>query len=130
MVETKISDEVIKILDYIFAKFGIVVDWSSTELLPYIKELSEKIVRYKESIAWLWITVAAVFLVIFAIAAIVLIIKIDTDTFGFVCSIAVVIIALCIGMYNGHIVITCRTFPEKVVIEYLSEQYKIIKSNN
>ena len=41
------SGEIIKVLDDLSARFGVVIDWGSAKALPAIQELFEKFVHYK-----------------------------------------------------------------------------------
>ena len=40
------SEEIIKVFDYLGEKFGIVIDWTQESILPYLKELLGRIVEY------------------------------------------------------------------------------------
>lgn len=41
------SDEIIKALDDLSQRFGIAVDWTSSNVLPYLQELTQKYVNYR-----------------------------------------------------------------------------------
>lgn len=41
------SEELIKVLDYLFSKFGVAVDWTSNNVFPYLQTLAEKLVRFE-----------------------------------------------------------------------------------
>lgn len=41
------ENKIIELLDYLFEKFGIAVDWTAENVLPYVEQLAEKIVTYK-----------------------------------------------------------------------------------
>ena len=41
------SEEIIKVLDDLSARFGVVIDWGSAKGLPALQELFEKFVHYK-----------------------------------------------------------------------------------
>ena len=58
-----ISDEIIKILEYLCDKIGITFDWTSNNVLPYLEQICEKFIRYEigTSIAWLIIGVICLF---------------------------------------------------------------------
>ncbi len=58
----EVSDQIIKVLDKVSEKFGIVVDWSSKNILPYIQQLGDRIVKYDlyKSIFWLVLCVIAI----------------------------------------------------------------------
>ena len=51
----EISEQVIKVLDAVCDKFGIAIDWTSNNVIPYIQELGNKIIIYDicNSIMWL-----------------------------------------------------------------------------
>lgn len=40
------SEEVIKVLDELAKKFGIAIDWTSENVLPYVTDLCDRIVKY------------------------------------------------------------------------------------
>ena len=35
----KVSKEIIEVLDYIGEKIGVTIDWTSDNVIPYVKEL-------------------------------------------------------------------------------------------
>ena len=41
------SEEVIKILDALTEKFGLAIDWTSANVLPYLQQLCGKYVTYE-----------------------------------------------------------------------------------
>lgn len=40
------NDQIIEILNSVSKKFGMAIDWSNKNILPYIEQLSNKIVKY------------------------------------------------------------------------------------
>ncbi len=44
------SEEMIKVLEYLGDKFGMVVDWTNKNALPYAKDLISRIISYKITI--------------------------------------------------------------------------------
>lgn len=40
------GDEVIKVLDHLCDKFGIAIDWTSANVMPYLQDLMARIVKY------------------------------------------------------------------------------------
>lgn len=46
-METSVSNEIIKVLDALCDKFGIAVDWSNENVLPYIGELIDKFITWQ-----------------------------------------------------------------------------------
>lgn len=49
------SEQIIQVIDKLCEKFGIAIDWTSNNILPYIQQLGDKIVKYDlyTSIVWL-----------------------------------------------------------------------------
>ena len=41
------AEEIIKIINELCAKFGIAIDWTSQNVMPYLQELMGRIVKYK-----------------------------------------------------------------------------------
>lgn len=128
-MDFEMTDELIKVLDYLFDKLGVIVDWSNGEIIPYIKELATKIVAYKESIAWMWIIFSIVLAIAGIVTCIVTVVK-DADGFILFLGAAAIIAGVSIGLYNGHTVIACKTFPEKVVVEYVQDTMDELKNDN
>lgn len=138
-MDIEFADDIIDILEYIGKKFGIVVDWSADNVLPYLKELSVKYITYKISVATMWIIVFSIVMLVAAIAAIIICraakkqdYELSTDDGEFwaiaVC-IVVIIFAFCCIVYNVYNLIVCKTFPEKVLYEYITSVYNSVKNN-
>ena len=49
------SDEVIKILNYLGEKFGIAIDWTNDNALPYLQELCDKFIKWEICTSTAWI---------------------------------------------------------------------------
>jgi len=41
------ANEIIKVLDNLGEKFGIAIDWSSANVVPYLQDLMTRIVKYE-----------------------------------------------------------------------------------
>lgn len=123
------SKEIITVLDYLCSKFGIAIDWTSENVMPYLKELCERYISYEvfTSVAWIVIIIA-----ITGIIAIPLSIthkkasasgwyddiSIVAITFWvlFVAMAIVSIFVVCTQVFD---IIECYTIPEKTILEYL-----------
>lgn len=115
----KFAKDLIDVLNYISDKLGATIDWGNAELIPYLKELGNHIIAYKEGIAWMWIIVAAISIVIGIICMCVSVKKDSTYLLGI--AVILIIVGLIIIVYNGNTIIACRTFPEKVILEYITD---------
>lgn len=108
------STEIIKILDAICDKFGLVIDWTSQNVTPYVEQLCEHIVRYELSSSILYILIA-----ILAIVLAIGIYKGDEDYVGFSAIICIVaFIVICKQLFD---ILAATTFPEKILIEFMQQ---------
>lgn len=127
------SDEVIKVLDDLGRRFGIAVDWSNQNVIPYLKELSEKVIKYEiaTSVFWIVLCTALMLLILHygkkaiifcqeeykkncyssydAIAVILVIVE-------------VIAVLICTGvmLYQMYVLISCLVFPEKVLLDFVN----------
>ena len=133
------SEEVIKILDALAEKFGLAIDWTSANVLPYLQQLCGKYVTYEiaTSIVWMLIGICLLFVGKYAIGkAKQYWKKYKEDTYSDY-DVATVILGILAGcvIVGGIIVIlcqtfdiiTCITFPEKIIIEELQSVYSSLK---
>ena len=49
------SEEIIKILDDLGNRFGIVIDWSSQNIVPYLQDLTSRFIALQNTKAIIWI---------------------------------------------------------------------------
>lgn len=125
------SEEIIKLLDNLAEKFGIAIDWTSSNVLPYLQDLMGRYVNLcnAQAITWILICIAVL------IAGIVMMKKLikwkDSDSFDeyddddFLFAIAIII--LCCLEVGMVIAIICNLFglyqnifiPELTVLDYL-----------
>lgn len=62
------SEEIIKILDDLGERFGIAIDWTSQNVLPYLQDLINRFIKYDIAINILLIILGIIFLIITIIA--------------------------------------------------------------
>lgn len=124
-----VADQIIKVMDKIAEKFGIVIDTSK----PVLEQLAHNIVQY---CFYKSVILSIIFglVIIGVIVGVILLIrkgikKDDEDyiLFGIVPLILLGIVPIIFFCRNVDTVISSKVFPEKVVIEYVSDQYKKIK---
>lgn len=130
------SEEIIKVLDVLAEKFGIAIDWTSANIIPYLEQLCNKYVNYE-------ITTSIISL-LFGIGCLIfgrVLFKtmkhwyrksnnMDADngyTYGCVvsciCCGAVIIIGLSLMIGEIFDIATCLIFPEKIIIDELKSIY-------
>ena len=56
----EISEQVIKVLDAVCDKFGIAIDWTSNNVIPYIQQLGNKIIIYDICNSIMWLVIGGV----------------------------------------------------------------------
>lgn len=117
------SSEVIKILDDLCARFGIAIDWTSKNVIPQLEKISESLVRYERATSIMWL-VFGVILIAFGVALVIADIKFDCE--GIFCFIGCFVIAsgLIVAITQITDIIACNTFPEKVLMDYLTNYMK------
>jgi membrane-associated HD superfamily phosphohydrolase len=124
-----VADQIIKVIDKLAEKFGIVVDTSK----PLLEDLSKKIIEYtiiENSIILIGFIIIIALILFGAFKGIKYLIKEDMSGLV-VLVILTTILALIMPIEktieSTNKIITAKVFPEQVVIEYVSDQYKKIK---
>ena len=57
------SEEIIKVLDDLGDRFGIAIDWTSENVLPYLQNLMDRFITYNIAMDILYIAVCAIIIV-------------------------------------------------------------------
>lgn len=57
-----ISNQIIAVLDAVCEKFGIVIDWTANNVMPYLQDLCHRVTTYEivTSVAWIILQVIVV----------------------------------------------------------------------
>ena len=58
------SSQFIEVLDALCAKFGIVIDWTSQNVMPYLTDLATRLVNYEIWTSMAWIVILGVAFVV------------------------------------------------------------------
>ena len=124
----------IKVLDALSEKLGIAIDYTSDNVIPYVQQLSEKLVNYElaTSIMFIVLNVIPVIVTLVLIKYIMKSVKNgtykngDKNFYEVTTILAVVLSFLCIFftiniIFEAIDIITCITFPEKIIFEYVTE---------
>lgn len=59
----EVSEQIIKVLDNLCEKFGMAIDWSQENILPYVQDLSSRIVKYDIAKSCVWIVLGLLFII-------------------------------------------------------------------
>lgn len=117
-----VSSEIIEVLDYLGEKFGIAIDWTSNNVLPYLQTLADKFIKWEISTSIVWIIIA-VFVMVGMIVLINLkgVRKINEETDGMLWIPIIVLIivsfmVICIQIFD---IVECNVFPEKALYDFI-----------
>lgn len=127
------SDEIIKLLDDLGQRFGIAIDWSSQNVMPYFQDLMSRYINYEVMTSVVWIVVALIVIIGLSIGIPAInkyankVLEEDYYSdwdFGkwvVICIFIIIIgcFVLCVICQVSDIV-TCYTIPEKMIFEYLN----------
>lgn len=128
------SEEIIKVLDDLGDRFGIAIDWTSENVLPYLQNLMDRFITYNVAMDILYIAVYAVII----LGAIIGIPKIsryakkkmeENPISDWDCGVVVLNVFWVIASILSTIflldsisdIIRCVTIPEVVIFNYLQQ---------
>ena len=118
-----ISSEIIEVLDYLGEKFGIAIDWTNNNVLPYLQTLVDKFIQWEISTSILWIAIA-----VFVIAIIISLMNLKgiREFNKEICDgilwipagifILGFFIVICVQIFD---IVECNVFPEKVLYDFI-----------
>lgn len=127
------SEEIIKILDDLGKRLGIVIDWTSQNILPYLQDLINRFIGLRNTQAIIWIILSLVIIVasvLIIIKTIKYIKKLDNDCDYDDKYFLIIIVDLFLGLITltFFIVMIANIFglvqniymPELTVIDYIT----------
>lgn len=134
------SEEIIKVLDTLGEKFGVAINWTSENVMPYLQKLCGKYVTYEiaTSIVWLLIGVFLLFIGKYLIDKTKQYWKkyeeedgysdydIMAIVFGILAGCAI-LIGIIVTLCQTFDIVTCLTFPEKILIEEMQSIYQTLQ---
>lgn len=115
---TTTSSQIIEVLDALCAKFGIVVDWTTANVLPYAQDLCNRIVRY-EIVKSVVFIVAATLVAVLAWIITVNIDNIDAQENMELFSIIATAVGIFVVIFYAATIIRASFLPEAVIANYL-----------
>lgn len=125
-----VSEQIIQVLDNLGEKFGLAIDWSSENILPYVSELMNKAVSYE---LWMNIIIFTFFTIGFALSWIIFFKTIKSKNFNgdyfdaltIIAAISIILAVLfsiafiiCL-IFCTSTIIACLTFPEKIIFDMI-----------
>ena len=135
------ANEIIKIIDELAKRFGIAIDWTNQNVMPYLKELCGKFVSYE---LWTSVTKIVIYMIICFIVSLGIKYLNKNKDFGvehsiygrvdkecrYFCYVVIAIVLLILSNFifeQVFDVITCLTFPEKIIFGELEVIYHNMK---
>ena len=125
------SEEIIKVLDELGKRFGIIIDWSNQNIIPYLQELLKRFICYRNITACVWIIIS-ISMTISGFVMIRFINKwIKSEDFnsyydneelaivGYAFSIIIIILGIGLILGNMFGIVKNVCMPEMVVYEYI-----------
>lgn len=113
------ADEIIKVIDDLAEKFGIVIDWGSENVLPYLTDLMNRIVGYEIGTSIVWIVIGVILCVLGIITSFQVLRWWEKyqneDVFGlFIVAIPAILLGIIMIIYQAHDILRCMYIPEAV----------------
>lgn len=114
-----ISSQIIEVLNDLCKRFGIVIDWSAENVIPYLQELAGKYISWEIATSWAWIVIGGILI---ALGLLLIYYDLTVWNFGLAIIVGVVIgfIGICTVGDQTFDIITCKHLPEKMIFEYVS----------
>lgn len=111
-----------QLLQELGKQFGLMVDWSNKNFIPYLKELAQRVVQYEfgQSIFWLVIGIISI---IFGIIVFMLEIKSKINVGGLFLVLGIVLVFCGISIICCQIddILLCKYLPEKILLRYAKQ---------
>ncbi|MCC2864900.1 hypothetical protein LK494_03065 [Anaerovorax odorimutans] len=142
MKDLTISENIIAVLDDVSKKLGIAVDWTSENIMPYLKDISDRIVKFELTTSIIWMIVAAALMIGMALIGIHIykvhktknaesifmektgyreIIAINFGaTITLIAMGIATLICLIVIMMQINDIVKCCVLPERIVVDYIS----------
>lgn len=127
------SEQIIQIIDKLCENFGIVLDWSSSNVIPYIQELSNRLIKYEVFTSLIWI-ILGVLLISASGLFLRNTVKNNKNNKEYYCEelfiFSLILFVFCsifgiaIILNQSFDIVQVLTIPEKTIIEYLSPYIK------
>ena len=132
-----VSEQIIQVIDALCEKFGIAINWTGENVLPYLEMLCGKLITYEIVTSIFWI----IFMSALSITAILLTKKFYpifkkgiegqsycevgwsvASFFAIICLVILYISSACVICAQIMDIIECSMFPEKYIFEYISDR--------
>lgn len=125
------NEELIKALTELAKKFGIAIDWTSQNALPYAQELMNRIVRFEIATSIMWLVMGLMFIAsAYWMIKLVKFCQRKNEEYpygiwdmgaGFAIGLTILFpfIGICVIFQQVYDFILCNILPEVIVLRYL-----------
>lgn len=133
MTEIKISEEIIKVMDYLGEKIGVAVDWTSKDVLPLLQEICAKYISWEIATSIVWIILGTLLFLIGLVSICKFIKYVDKNDWlseaivGFMLVLVIVCIlpSLLIIIVQIFDILKCNYLPELQIYQYISKLIRV-----
>lgn len=101
------------------AKFGVTIDWTSSNVMPFVNQLMEKYISWEISTSIAWIVIASIVLLLSIVFGILDLSNDWTDGCSFILIIPLVFTIIMLIRIQIFDIIRCVEFPELQIFEYV-----------
>lgn len=131
-----VSNQIIEVLNEICNKFGLAIDWTGKNVQPYLQELMTKCVAYKFATSIMWLIFGIIVCIPGSVLARMAVCNWKKyqeepyDVYDMKCFFQSIVsgVLLAVGIVmvvcNITTMIACKTFPEKVVLDMITQYMK------
>lgn len=107
------SEELIKVFDYMGEKFGIAIDWSNANAIPYLKELCGRFIDWEIATS-----IALMVIVVILVVVAIILYKVDMfyDELFIVVSTVVAFVVVGFQIFD---ILKCIYLPELQIYQYI-----------
>lgn len=115
------SKEIIAIFDDLAERFGVAIDWTSANVMPYLQELFAKFISWEMYTSIAWICISTTLLLLLSLLMFISYKKDFEELIALLFFPWIICIVIAIGIVCTQTfdIIECKTFPEKVLIDYI-----------
>lgn len=128
MENITLSSQIIELLNYLGEKMGVAIDWTNSNMMPYLESIFSKYINYfflSRVIPMGLILIIAIFFTIISVRYLKR--RTDFNSYFMDClyvtfltiSVIVLIIVFIVLFFMLPDLIACWTFPEKIILDYL-----------
>lgn len=131
-----VSNQIIEVLNEICNKFGLAIDWTSKNVQPYLQELMTKCVAYKFATSIMWLIFGIIVCTIGGVLAKMTVVNwkkykeegslsaCDIGAIQYIASGILLTVGIVMVVCNITTMIACKTLPEKVVLDMITQYMK------